>query len=532
MEPGEEYARPSDQAKSQRGSLAGASPALPPTLTLRGVSKTFENVTVLKDVNLKIIPGEVHGLVGENGSGKSTLVKIIAGVYAPDHGSEIWIGERQITTPAWDARREGLAVIHQDLALVDSMSVSDNIGISVGFERAALAPVRRKREIRLVRELASQFGVDLKPDRLVGTLSPSERSIVAILRGLRRTHRSGSQALILDEPTAALPKAESAKLLAIMRAMADSGFGVMFISHRMHEVLSVCDRISVLRGGRLVDTLEKPVADRDEIIRLMLGYDLGSFYPEKHISQDRQVVISVEQMSGPKSADVSLAVHAGEVVGVTGLAGMGQDELPYLIAGGHARAGGVIDVLGRPIDGTPRAARAAGVELVPANRARDALWLDATATENLTLSFLGQHWRQGRLRLREEKAFVMDQLNTFSVKPLNSELHMSKFSGGNQQKIVMARALHSKPRVLLLHEPTQGVDPGAKKEILRMVRTAADNGTAVLVFSSDVEEVAELCNRVLVMRHGAVDAELHGREVTEEGITAACQGAGRSTKGG
>jgi ribose transport system ATP-binding protein len=499
-------------------------------LALHGVSKTFEGVTVLRDVSLDIRAGEVHGLVGENGSGKSTLVKILAGFHAPDRGSEIRVGGRRIGLPIRHPQRDGLAIVHQDLALVDTMSVADNVGISVGFDRRPYALIDRKREALSVRELASQFGLDIRPDRLVGDLSPAERAIVAVMRALRQTrHRVGNQLLILDEPTASLPKSESLTLLTVMRSLAERGFGVIFISHRMHEVLEVCDRISVLRAGRLVGTCDAVASSRQDIVRMMLGYDLGDFYPEKHTANDKPIALQVDRLSGASISSVSLTAHSGEILGVTGLAGMGQDDLPYLLAGGWRRTGGSATASGVRLSGTPRSARAAGVELVPGNRQRDGLWMAGTAAENLTLPFVRQHWRKSILRLRDERAFAMDQMSAFSVRPLNPDLHVSKFSGGNQQKLVIARALHLNPRVLLLHEPTQGVDPGAKKEILRLIRSAADAGTAVLVFSSDVEEVAQLCHRVLIMAFGLVDSTLGGTQVNEQAINSASQRAGRST---
>jgi ribose transport system ATP-binding protein len=501
------------------------------TLALRHVSKTFDGVTVLSDVSLEIRSGEVHGLVGENGSGKSTLVKIVGGVHTPDSGSEVWVGGRRMALPIQVPQREGVAIIHQDLALVDGMTVADNVGISVGYDIAPFTAISRRREARVVRELASQLGITLEPSKSVGQLSPAERSVVAILRGLRSArHQSGDQVLILDEPTAALPRSESQKLLGTIRAMAEQGFGVVFISHRMQEVLDVCDRVSVLRSGKLVGTREARRSDEHEIVRLMLGYDLGDYYPDKHYSADKTLVVSIDGLTSDSLSDLKLEARAGEILGITGLAGMGQDDLPYLIAGGRPRAAGSIRVGGEQVDGSPREAKAHGVELVPANRQRDALWLEATASENLTLPFLGQHWRRGRLKLNEEQKFVLRKMTEFGVRPANPKLAASKFSGGNQQKVVMARALHTNPKVLLLHEPTQGVDPGAKKEILRMVRAAADDGRSVLVFSSDMEEMAEICHRVLIMKYGSVSSTLEGNQVTEANIIAACQSAVASPK--
>jgi len=486
-----------------------------PVVVLKDVSKSFDGVTVLDRVSLSILAGEVHGLIGENGSGKSTLVKILGGVHAPDRGSEIWL-----------QRPNGLAIVHQDLALVESMSVADNVGISTGFERALVAPISSRREAGIVRSLAEKFGISLDPERLVRELSPAERSVVAILRALRQLGEgSRGNVIVLDEPTAALPRGESIRLLELLRTMARNGTAVLYVSHRMSEVLSVCDRVSVLRSGSLVATQNSAESNESELTHLMLGYELGEFYPEKHVSANEAVRLEVRNLNHGAIAEVSFSAKVGEIVGITGLAGMGQDDLPYLIAGGRTRLNGEVRVDGRSVDGSARSARRAGIELVPGNRQRDALWLGGTAMENLTLPHLAKLWRGLRISAKRERELAESEMRQYAVRPMSPSLEITKFSGGNQQKIVLARVLRQKPRVLLLHEPTQGVDAGAKKEILNVVRAAADEGAAVVVFSSDSEEVAQLCHRVLIMRYGTVSAALAPGEVSEERILSLSQRA-------
>ncbi len=495
-----------------------------PAVSLKNVSKTFDGVTVLQDVDLAILPGEIHGLVGENGSGKSTLVKILGGVYTPDRGTEIALRGEPVTLPVRDPQRNGLAIIHQDLALVEEMSVADNIGVSTGFERGLMSLISKRRERRIVLRLAQTFGLKLNPNQMVGELSPSERSVVAILRALRLLGEGTTgNVIVLDEPTAALPRGESIKLLEMLRTMASNGTAVLYISHRMNEVLDVCDRISVLRSGKLVATREASVTTQAEIVALMLGYELGEFYPKKHVRTNEAVRLEVRNLTYGGVSDVSFAAHQGEIVGITGLAGMGQDDIPYLLAGGRTRLKDQVRVDGQSVDGSPTSAKRAGMELVPGNRLRDALWLEATATENLTLPFLRTFRRGPLLRSRAETAFAVQEMHRYDVRPRSPRLQIAKFSGGNQQKIIMARTMHQNPRVILLHEPTQGVDAGAKKEILSLVRQAADNGAAVIVFSSDSEEVAQLCHRVLVMRYGSVSAELSPGEVAEDRIVSLSQ---------
>jgi ribose transport system ATP-binding protein len=490
----------------------------------RNVSMTFDGVQVLHGVDLSIAPGEIHGLVGENGSGKSTLVKILGGIHTPDKGSEVSLHGDAVPLPLRDPQQHGLAIVHQDLALVETMSVADNTGISTSYERRLAAPISTRREAHVVRALAEQFGIAVDPDRMVGELSPAERSVVAILRALRQLGEgTRGNVIILDEPTAALPKGESIRLLELLRTMARNGIAVLYISHHMKEVLSVCDRISVLRSGRLVATRDSATSTEAEIVELMLGYELGEFYPDKPASSNEVVRLDVRNLSHGSVSNLSFEAHRGEIVGITGLAGMGQDDVPYLLAGGRARLAGEVLVDGNTVDGAPRSAKDRGMQLVPGNRQRDALWLGGSASENLTLPFLKSFRRGLRLSRSQERTFSDEALREFSVRPLSPALEITKFSGGNQQKVVMARALRQQPGVLLLHEPTQGVDVGAKKEILNLVRQAADDGAAVVVFSSDGEEVAQLCNRVHIMRYGSISATLAQGEISEDRILALSQ---------
>ena len=502
---------------------------------IRNMTKSFAGVTVLRNVNLDIVQGEVHGLVGENGSGKSTFVKIIAGLYTPDDGSECTIWGQPAGFPITQAQHRGIAIIHQDLALNDRMSVSENIGISSGFSAAALGRYRRARERAIARGLIADFGLRLEPQTIVGALGPAERSMVAILRALRllREHQAShsadnKQMLILDEPTAALTQEESQRLLGLVRGLAERGTAVLFVGHRLQEVLAVCDRISVLRSGALVQTVEASKTSESDVVRAMLGYELGAFYPERHVPDRTREVLSVEGLNATTVRDLSFKTYRGEILGVSGLAGMGQDELPYLLFGALKRESGEVRVEGKPIAPSIAAASAASIALVPGNRQRDALWMSGTATENLTLPFLRRFARRRLLRRRSETDFSSGEMRRFDVRPVFPSQQMERFSGGNQQKIVLARWLQTKPKVLLLHEPTQGVDAGAKKELFQLIREAADESTAVVIFSSDIEEIANMCHRVLILRHGILNAEIPQHQLTEDRIMAESQRRGRA----
>ena len=494
-------------------------------IRIRAMTKSFAGVTVLDGVDLDIAPGEVHGLVGENGSGKSTLVKILGGLHTPEEGSSCTVWGDPLHFPVARPQRYGIAIIHQDLALSDGMSVAENIGISSGFDARLLGPYRRSRERAVVRQLLAELDLRLDPDALVSTLAPAERALVGILRALRllRKHRE-HELLILDEPTAALTHAESQRLLDIIRSLAARSTAVLFISHRLQEVLSVCDRISVLRSGKLAGTVAAAGTTAPNLVRMMLGYDIGAFYPERHGYDDRSELLRVDGLSGGTVDGLSFKAYPGEILGVTGLTGMGQDEVPYLLVGHAKRTAGTVSVGGVQVGHSVPDCFAAGVALVPGNRQRDSVWMAGTAAENLTLPFVGRFARRKLLSKSAEIAFTRDEMRRFSVRPPEPLQHVSHFSGGNQQKLVLARWLQTEPRVLLLHEPTQGVDAGAKKELFEFIRNAADGGAAVVMFSSDIEEVTNMCHRVLVLRHGSIAAEIPERQLSEETIVAASQG--------
>jgi len=494
-------------------------------LRIRSMSKTFDGVTVLHDLDLDIAPGEVHGLVGENGSGKSTFVKILGGLHSPDDGSSASVWDEELSFPVARPQQHGIAIIHQDLALYDGMSVSENIGISSGFDTTMLGLFRRSRERRIVQDLLREFDVDLDPDVLVGGLTPSEQSVVAILRGLRllRKHQS-HQVLILDEPTAALSQAESQKLLSIIRGLAARGTAILFIGHRLQEVLSVCDRVSVLRSGRLVATVEARATSDTDLVTMMLGYELGAFYPDRHLPDREREVLSVSGLSGGSISDLDLTTYRGEVLGVTGLAGMGQDEVGYLLVGHGRRTSGTVSIGGVEVHASVGQARRAGLVLVPGNRQRDSVWMEGTAVENLTIPFLDRFAPRQLLNGRKEKGFAAAEMRRFDVRPMQPAQHVSRFSGGNQQKLVLARWLQTHPKVLLLHEPTQGVDAGAKKEIFELIRAASDEGLSVIIFSSDIEEIVNVCHRVLILDHGSVVAEIPQHQLSEDTVLAASQG--------
>jgi ribose transport system ATP-binding protein len=496
-----------------------------PILEVKGIGKRFTGNWVLQDVAFSIAPGEVVGLMGENGSGKSTLVKILSGVYTPDAGT-VAMGGHDLPMPVSHPQESGMAVIHQDLGLVDTMSVADNLGVSTSFGARTFAPISTKRELAICREILDGFGIDVDPRAAVGSLTPAVRSAVAIARSTRvLKQHTENHLLILDEPTAYLGQRDVERVLDLVRSSAAEGAGVIFISHHIAEVVEACDRVLILRDGQLVSSFTRAEADPDKMIAAMLGRSLERFYPAP-AGKASEALLTIEGLTGGRVRDVSFALHAGEVIGVTGLVGSGYDEIPYLVAGQTPVDSGEVtfgeqSILGLSI----RKLLDLGLAVVPGNRQRDGGWMEGTARENITLLKLSKFFRWPRLRLRAEADEATELMQKFGVRPCTPERSVSAFSGGNQQKIVLAKWLSLAPKVMLLDEPTQGVDAGARRDILDIVADSAHAGNAVAIFSADTEQLAEMCDRVVVMVAGRVRAILPAEEATEARIVSLAQGA-------
>jgi ribose transport system ATP-binding protein len=498
-----------------------------PALELRGVSMHFGGVYALNEVDFEVAPGEVHALLGQNGSGKSTLIKIITGYHTPNAGSMRAWGQ-DVPLPVRHPHDHGIAVIHQDLALVDGISVSDNIGLSVGFGTKLVRSVPRRGERARNQAVLDALGLDVRLDADVATLSAAERSGVAIARAMRTLReRDERHIFILDEPTASLSDAEAQRVVRLMRSVAEQQASVVFISHRLQEVLEVADRVTVLRDGRRVATGPARDATADSLVADMLGRALESYYPDKSDAVTDSVLLELRGVAGPGVASADVRVHEGEVVGLTGLAGMGHDEIPYLVAGAKRLRAGAMTVAGENIAGLGLAELAArGVALVPANRQRDGGWLAATAEENITLPQLRRYFSRGLLRRGRERRDSRSLMERLGVRPPDPTRELASFSGGNQQKVVLAKWLAMKPRLLALDEPTQGVDAGAKREILELVVGCAREQGGVLLASGDYEQLANVCNRVYVFYRGRVVAQLVGDQITEDALLVAAQAVG------
>jgi ribose transport system ATP-binding protein len=493
-------------------------------LSAANVSKTFAGRTVLRSLDLDVMPGEVHGFVGQNGSGKSTFIKILAGFHEPDPGSRIFFRGERVPLPILpdQPRALGISFVHQDLGLAEPMSVLDNLRVG-RYERGFAGRINWSRERRRVREALDSFGLDVAADTLVSSLSEVEAAMVAIIRALEELREVESGLLVLDEPTAYLPRDGVNRLFDGVRRAAASGVGILFVSHRLEEVHSLTDRVTVLRDGEQVVTASTDTLTEEMLIEHILGRRLQDLYPSGEATRG-SVRFEARGIRGKIVNDFSMSVGSGEVVGLTGLLGMGFEEIPYLLFGAQPALAGDMVVDGVMTDVTrlsPRRAIQAGLALLPANRQRLGGVAAATITENATLATVGAYVSGGRLRPRREERAVAEMLHEYQVTPAEPRRSFGTLSGGNQQKVLVAKWFWTEPSVLLLHEPTQGVDVGARRQIFDRIHAAALDGKAVVVASSEYEDLANLCDRVYVFRDGRVVAELSGEALTEHRIVEA-----------
>jgi ribose transport system ATP-binding protein len=481
-----------------------------PALELRGVRHSFGGVRALRGVDFDVRPGEVHALLGENGAGKSTLMAVAAGALAPDAG-EVRIGGTVLSPSPSAARELGLAVVYQQPAVVDHLSVAENMALAL--------PARRRPRLGdavtwAARHLAA-IDAPIDPRVRGEDLTVAERQMVEIAKALAVEPR----VLILDEPTAALNAAEVEQLFRRIAAFRARGTAIVYISHRIPEVLRIAQRITVLRNGESRGTFDAAGATEEQILRRVVGRELSAVFPAKAPPGERPVLLDVSGLSCPGCHEISLTVGAGEIVGLAGAEGNGQRELLRALAGLEQHDGRVA-VAGRvPAAADVRAARAAGISYVPGDRAREGLFPGLSVRENAAAASVDRSARHGVVRRGREAETVGAGLATVQVKAASPEAEVRTLSGGNQQKVVFARSLLGDPTVLLCDEPTQGVDPGARAELYRLLRGLAADGRAVVVLSSDAVELEGLCDRVAVLSRGHLIATLDGDDVEEARIT-------------
>lgn len=484
-------------------------------LRLDKISKRFPGVQALCEISLEIYAGEIFGLVGENGAGKSTLVRILAGVLAPDSGSILLNGEKiSIKNPA-DAQQKGMSFIFQERNIIPFLTIQENIF-------AGRLPIRANRMIDWegltirTKEILDMLGSTLTPTTMVNQLSVAEQQIVEIGRALS----FNSNIIVMDEPTASLSEREVATLFDIVRGLKQRGITVIFISHRLREILTITDRVAVLRDGKLIGVMPTSKCDENRLISMMVGRDIQDLYGKDKPQPQKEIVFSVRELRPPGTQEaVSFELRKGEILGLAGLVGAGRSELLKTIIGIGGETDGEIFVDGERVTfKSPLDAIRHGIGYLPENRREEGIFPFLEVYKNITLSTLARFIKRGFLDKGEERKASQHYVSALNIKTPNLDSLVFSLSGGNQQKVVLSRVLMSKPKVLLLDEPTQGIDVGSKFEIYQLIKYLAREGIGIILVSSDVSELLGLCHRILVLCQGRITAELSSEEANQEKI--------------
>jgi len=481
-------------------------------LSLTGASKTFGPVIALADGTIDIRPGEIHALVGENGAGKSTLVKILAGLYVPDGGDFRVAGEQvAFKTPA-DSKAAGISVIYQEPTLFPDLTVAENIFI--GRQPTGRGGLINRGEMRrAARELFETLGVPIDPNRIAEGLSIADQQIIEIAKAISLDAR----VLVMDEPTAALSGVEVERLFGVARALRDKGAGILFISHRFEEVFALCDRITVMRDGKYIGVHKTADVTVPEIVKEMVGRELGALFP-KEAAEVGETVLSVSGLTrAGVFSNISFDVRAGEIVALSGLVGAGRTEVARAIFGVDRYDSGSVSILGNPLKAhSPRSAIAAGIGFVPEDRRKQGLVMELSVAKNATLTLRNSLARFGLISGKRELRAAEDWSKRLQVKTASQDYAVSTMSGGNQQKVVLAKWLATEPKLLIVDEPTRGIDVGTKSEVHRLLSDLAGRGIAIIMISSELPEVLGMADRIFVMHEGHISAEIARDEATAE----------------
>ena len=491
-------------------------------LRLDGVSKAFGPTKALLDVSLTVHRGSIHALLGGNGSGKSTLIKALAGVQPADEGTAVLGGLtldlRQLSPHA--ANEAGLRFVHQNDSTFATLSVAENLAIGSGFVTGMAWHIVWREQKRRARDAIECFGIKAKPTDLLKDLSPATRKMIEIARALQDINEERPGVLVLDEPTAALPTSEATTLLDAIRRYAEQGQSIMYVTHRLEEVFALADEATILRDGHNWST----VCPRDITHDTLVSHMMGDEWDSTHKDRDHELgdaVLEVSNISAGATRNCSLAVRAGEVVGVAGLIGSGRSSLLKSLVGDLPLESGSVTIDRLPVrHGSPREAMRAGIAYVPEDRSTDAVFPGLSVGDNLSIASLSRYWRRAVIQRKAERADSRRLLGKYLIKAPSDSALIGTLSGGNQQKVVLARWLRRKPRVLLLDEPTQGVDVRARTEIYQLIATASRNGTAVLLVSSDFEELVTICDSVAILRSGHLISVLPAANLDAEKLNA------------
>ncbi|MGD6819121.1 sugar ABC transporter ATP-binding protein [Metabacillus sp. 113a] len=506
--------------------LMGQKPMLEPVspiLSMSGISKTFSGVRVLNQVSLEVYKGEVHALMGENGAGKSTLIKILSGIYQPDdnEGNITYKNRKLSWSGPVEAKKNGISVIHQELKLSPNLTIGENILMGTKFPKNRLGLVNWKKVHEKAAEVLHSMGSDLDPKTLVSQLSVAQQQVVEIARALSYD----AEVLIMDEPTASLTDKEIEKLFNIIGDLQKKGVGIIYISHRMDEIFRISDRYTVIRDGEWIQSGPITETNPEHLVKLMVGRELNTLFKREVKQAEKRVDNKVPALELRKVTErrtvknASLKIYPGEIVGLAGLVGAGRTELIQAVFGAAPILSGEILIDGKHVKiNTPADAIKHGLAHVPESRKEQGLFLNMSVKENIIMAELKKFSKGGTLKWKLISGKADELIEELGVKISSSEQFVSSLSGGNQQKVVIARWLATKPKVLLLDEPTRGVDIGAKTEIHKIISALAEAGLAVLVVSSELPEVIGISDRILVMHEGQIKGELSREEVTQEKI--------------
>ncbi|RBY76030.1 sugar ABC transporter ATP-binding protein [Geodermatophilus sp. TF02-6] len=492
----------------------------PPALEAAGIVKHFDGVLALGGAGLSVRRGEIHALLGENGAGKSTLIKVVTGLVAPDSGEIRRDGEEVRFSTVRAAHGAGVVALYQELSIVPTVSVAENV--LLGEETPSRGGVVSWRALnQRAGEQLARLNQRIPLRKLAGELSPVQQTMVAVARALA----TDARVLILDEPTASLTDTEITDLFAVLRRLRDEGVAIVYVSHRLEEVFELCDRLTIMRNGETIVT--KPIAETtiDEVISTMVGRPHGLLYPARDTATS-EVVLEVSGLTGSRVADVSFRAHAGEVLGIGGLAGSGRSELLRLLAGAQKRVSGAITVAGHELPHSLGVGRAldAGIALVPEERRSQGVILGDSIQDNIAVANLPAVSRAGWVSNRAIAKIARSALADLQIKARGPRQAVGHLSGGNQQKVVLAKMLSRRPRVLLMDEPTRGIDVGTKAEIYRLIRRLAANGTTVIAVSSELPELIGLSDRIVVVHEGRVSGEVPAADADEETLLSYCYG--------
>jgi ribose transport system ATP-binding protein len=492
-----------------------------PLLRMEGVSKRYGGVRALEKADLDIWPGRIHAILGENGAGKSTLIKAIAGVLAPDEGRMLLDGKEITFASPAAANKAGIACIFQELSLIPELSVADNIVISDPPTRFGMID-RKKQRIIAEEALARAGAADIHPQALVKDLPLSRRQMVEIAKALARKPRI----LILDEATSALTAADVTKIFVVLKRLRSEGLALLYISHRMHEIAELADECSVFRNGQKVETYMAGSKTDTEVVELMIGREYKNVFPPKPIKkpQTNVPVLETRNLSWTdRLKDISLSVRAGEIIGLGGLDGQGQRDLLLALFGVLRGCSGEVLIDGVAVKiNSPTTAKTEriGMALIPEDRKTEGLMLPMTVRDNLSFSSLHRISSGGVVNRAVEQKLIDEMINLLGIKTDGTDIAVGALSGGNQQKVVIAKWLMNKPRIILLNDPTRGIDVGTKQELYLLLRKLADAGAAIVFYSTDYDELIGCCDRVLVLYDGKVKRELVGPEITERALIA------------